>query len=69
MTNTWSPFLCGYRKGYNTQYALKTATSEKWKKSFDNKAIAGAILMDLSKVFGTINHGLLNSKTWSLWVR
>ena len=26
-----SPFLCGYRRGYNAQYAL-TAMIEKWKK-------------------------------------
>ena len=49
------PLLCGYRKGYNTQYAL-TAMIEKWKKSLDNKGIAGAMLMDLSKAFDTINH-------------
>ena len=56
-----SPFLCGYRKGYNAQYAL-TAMIEKWKKSLDNKGIAGAILMDLSKAFDTINHELLIAK-------
>ena len=28
----FSPFLCGYRKGYNAQYAL-LAMVEKWKKS------------------------------------
>ena len=56
-----SPFLCEYRKGYSTQYAL-TAMIEKWKKSLDNKGIAGAILMDLSKVFDTINHALLIAK-------
>ena len=28
-----SPFLCGYRKGYNAQYAL-IAMIEKWKKAF-----------------------------------
>jgi hypothetical protein len=56
-----SPFLCGYRKGYNAQYAL-TVMIEKWKKSLDNKGIAGAILMDLSKAFDTINHELLIAK-------
>ena len=35
---------------------------EKWKKSLDNKGIAGAILMDLSKAFDTINHELLIAK-------
>ena len=57
-----SPFLCGYRKGYNTQYAL-LAMIEKWKKSLDGKGgFAGAILMDLSKAFDTINHELLIAK-------
>ena len=34
-----SPFLCGYRKGYNTQYAL-TAMIEKWKEHLDKKAVS-----------------------------
>ena len=56
-----SPFLCGYRKGYNTQYAL-TSMIEKWKKHLDNNGIAGALLMDLSKAFDTLNHELLIAK-------
>ena len=35
---------------------------EKWKKSLDNKGMAGAIFMDLSKAFDTINHDLLVAK-------
>ena len=57
-----SPILCGYRKGYNTQYAL-LAMIEKWKKCLDGKGgFSGAILMDLSKAFDTINHDLLIAK-------
>ena len=56
-----SPYLCGYRKGYNTQYAL-LAMIEKWKMSLDNNGYAGGILMDLSKAFDTINHQLLIAK-------
>ena len=56
-----SPFLCGFRKGYNTQYAL-TSMIEKWKKYLDNNGIAGALLMDLSKAFDTLNHELLIAK-------
>ena len=61
-----SSFLCGYRKGYNTQYAL-LAMIEKWKKCLDGKGgYAGAILMDLSKAFDTINHELLIAKLEAL---
>ena len=56
-----SPYLCGYRKGYNAQYAL-TLMIEKWKQSLDSKGHAGAILMDLSKAFDTLNHELLVAK-------
>ena len=56
-----SPYLCGYRKGFNAQYAL-IAMIEKWKKCLDGKGFAGAILMDLSKAFDTINHELLIAK-------
>ena len=56
-----SPFLCGYRKGFNTQHAL-LALIEKWRKILDKKGFGGAILMDLSKAFDTINHELLIAK-------
>ena len=56
-----SPFLCGYRKGFNTQHALITLI-EKWKLSLDKNGYAGAIIMDLSKAFDTINHDLLIAK-------
>ena len=56
-----SPFLYGFRKGYNTQYALIVMV-EKWKKHFDNNGIACAILMDLSNAFNTLNHELLVAK-------
>ena len=57
-----SKWLCGYRKGYNAQYAL-TAMVERLKKCLDeNGGLYGAILMDLSKAFDTINHELLIAK-------
>ena len=56
-----STFLCGYRKGYNTQYAL-IAMIEKWKEHLDkNVGTAGAI-MYLSKAFDTLNQELLIAK-------
>ena len=56
-----SPYMCGYRKGFSTQHALLSLI-EKWKKVLDNKGYGGAILMDLSKAFDTINHDLLFAK-------
>ena len=57
-----SPYLCGYRKGFNAQYAL-ISMIEKWKTSLDkNNGLAGATFMDLSKAFDTINHELLIAK-------
>ena len=56
-----SPFLCGYRKCFSTQYALLTII-KRWKFCLDKKGFAGALLMDLSKAFDTINHKLLIAK-------
>ena len=56
-----SPYLCGYRKGYNCQYAL-LCMMEQWKMSLDNNGLAAGIMMDLSKAFDTINHELLIAK-------
>ena len=53
-----SPYLCGYRKGFNAQYAL-LAMIEKWKKCLDGNGFAGAILMDLSKAFDTRPYSLV----------
>ena len=56
-----SPYLCGYRKGFNAQHAL-IALIEKWKITLDKQGYAGALLMDLSKAFDTLNHNLLIAK-------
>ena len=57
-----SNFLCDYRQGYSTQTAL-ISMLEKWRNILeDNKGYSGAILMDLSKAFDTINHELLLAK-------
>ena len=55
------PYLCGYRNDFNTQQALLTLI-ENCKKVLDNKGFEGAVLMDLSKAFDTINHELLVEK-------
>ena len=48
----------GYRKGFSTQQALLRLI-ERWKNNLDQNGYCGAILMDLSKAFETINHDLL----------
>ena len=59
--NFSSHYLRGYRKGFSTRLALLSWT-EKWKKILDNKGFGGAVLMELSKAFDTINHDLLIAK-------
>ena len=47
-------YLCGYRKGFNSQHDL-ISLIERWQKSLDNKGYGSALLMDLSKAFNTLN--------------
>ena len=56
-----SHLLSGFRKGYSTQYTLFRAI-ESWKRCLDTKGIVGTILMDLSKAYDCIHHGLLIAK-------
>ena len=56
-----APYLCGYRKGFSTQQTLSSLI-EKWKIVLDSKGYGGAVLMDLSKAFDTINHDPLIAK-------
>ena len=56
-----SPYQCGYRKGFSTQYALLPLL-EKWKKTIDSKGFAGGVLMDLSMAFDTLNHEIFIAK-------
>ena len=56
-----TPYLCGYRKGFSTQQALLSLI-EKWKIVLHSKGYGGAVLMNLSKAFDTINHDLLLAK-------
>ena len=53
--------LSAYRKMHNTQSVLVKAI-EDWKLALDNGKYCGAIMMDLSKAFDVIPHGLLLAK-------
>ena len=46
-------YLCGYRKGFSTQYTLLSLL-EKWKQTINNKGFTGGVLVDLSKAYNTL---------------
>ncbi len=50
--------LSAFRKDYSTQHVLLHAIEE-WKVALDNGQHVGVVLMDLSKAFYAIPHGLL----------
>ena len=56
-----SPYLCGFRKGYSTQYCLALMI-DRWQRAMDSGKVAGALLTDLSKAFDCLNHELLIAK-------
>ena len=51
-------YLCVYRKGYYTDQTL----IEKKKSILDDKSIRDVVLMDLLKIFDSLNHELLITK-------
>ena len=61
MESKFSKFLTGFRKKHNTQHALLTMI-ETWKSKLNVGHKIGAIIMDLSKAFDTLNHDLLLAK-------
>ena len=61
ITSILSPYLCGFRQGYNAQHALLRLTNN-LNKRLDNKEKVGILMMDLSKAFDCIPHKLLIAK-------
>ena len=62
MTKKCSSYLCSFRKNHNAQYSLLKMIETWKKKHLDKGEKIGAILMDPSKAFDTINHSLLLTK-------
>ena len=56
-----SALLEGFRKNYNTQHVLLNFL-QNCKNIIDKKGFEGAVFMDLSKAFNSMNHGLLIAK-------
>ncbi len=57
----FNKLLCAYRKKYSCDHILIRLV-ESWKEALENDRFVGTILMDLSKAFDCIPHGLLICK-------
>ena len=64
VSNLLSPYLCGFRKGYNAQHALLRLKNS-LNKSLDKKESIGLFMMDLSKAFDCMSHNLLIAKLFA----
>lgn len=56
--------LSAYRQGYSTQHVLMRAV-EDWKNALDDNKYVGIVMMDLSKAFDSLAHGLLLAKLYA----
>ena len=61
ISNLLSPYLCGFRKGYNAQHVL-LKLKNKMNKCLDKKECVGLFMIDLSKAFDCIPHELMIAK-------
>ena len=56
-----SKYITGFRKNRNTQHALLKII-ETWRSKLNSGNKIGALIIDLSKAFNTINHDFFLSK-------
>ena len=61
ISSSLSPYLCGFRKGFNAQHAL-LRLKNKLNISLDKKENIGLFMVDLSKAFDCIPHKFLIAK-------
>ena len=59
----FSPSLGGFRRGNNPQHFLLNLLQH-CKNTIDNKGLTGAVFMDLSRAFDTVNHDHMGS----MWI-
>ena len=52
---------CGFRKADSTQNALFKLL-QRWQKELDNSGLVGTIVMELSKAYDCLPHGLIIAK-------
>ena len=59
--NVFHELLCAFQKKYSCQSTL-VKMIEDWKESLDKNNVIGALILDLSKAFDSLPHGILIAK-------
>ena len=59
MRDKFTKYLTGFHENHNAQHVLLVNITENWKSNLNKGNKIGAIFMDLSKAFNTLDHSLL----------